>query len=279
MKPAIYLKWTSFLTRSLGLFRGSTLTAWLLALTVLSMYGCGSSIGVTSLWTNQELRVASDDAAWREETKRIAGPDVYVSVRNDKDHLYLCLTTSSLSTQMQMLGLGTTVWFDPEGQKNKTFGIEFPVSGLLQGRRFPNREDPEELQRLIEVARRQLVLLGPGESDRQRMPLSEAKGIEAHLAFNDGTLTYELKVPLRKTAQQPYAVSADPGKHVAIGLETGDMSQLRTSQPPASSRPSGGGGRGGGRSGGGGGGRGLGSDAPEPLRHWLMVNLATGAGM
>jgi hypothetical protein len=252
-------------------------TAAVAALVVLTMYGCSSSISVASRWTDQELRVASDDAAWKEETKRIAGPDVYVSVRNDQDHLYLCLTTTSLSTQMQMLGLGTTVWFDPEGQKNRTFGIEFPVSGLLQGRRFPSREDPDELQRLVQLAGRGVTILGPGENDRLRMPLIDAKGIEAHLSFADGTLTYELKVPLRKTVEQPYAVGAEPGKPVAVGLETGDMSQVRTAQPSASSRPSGGGGRGGGRGGGGGqAGRSLGSDAPEPLRHWLMVNLAAG---
>jgi len=182
-------------------------------------------------------------------------------------------------TQAQMLALGTTVWFDTEGKKEKTFGIQFPVSGLLQGRRFPSQQNPEELKRLIEAAQRQYEIVGPGAGERHRMADTQDKGIDVHLGFADGTLTYELKIPLQKSADHPFAIGADLLKPLIVGVETGEYSDAMRAQMSGPSRAtgsSGGGGRGG--RGGGGGGQspsGMGGDAPDPLKHWLIVHLTS----
>jgi uncharacterized membrane protein YgcG len=245
-----------------------------------TLFGCSSSVELTSGWSAQEIRIDGDNAEWKDATTRLAGPNVLVGVKNDNKDLYLCLITSNVQTQAQLLALGTTVWFDTEGKKNKSFGIQFPVTGLLQGRRFNQRPNPEDLRHLIEAAQRQLEIVGPG-TERHRFADRECRGVDVHLGYTDGTLTYELKVPLHSSADQPYAINADPTKLLAIGFETGNLADaMRGALNPTSpsSAPTGGG-RGGGRSGGrggtgGGGGSALGADAPEPLKHWLTVHLA-----
>lgn len=248
-----------------------------------TLFGCSSSVELTSGWSAQEIRIDGDNAEWKDATTRLAGPDVLVGVKNDNKDLYLCLITSNVQTQVQLLALGTTVWFDTEGKKNKSFGIQFPVTGLLQGRRFNQRPNPEDLRRLIEVAQRQLEIVGPG-GERHRFADKECKGVDVHLGYADGTLTYELKVPLHSSADQPYAINTDPTKLMSIGLETGNLADAMRGALNPQSRSSGssGGGRSGGRPGGGGGpgggeGSGLGGDAPEPLKHWLTVHLAGGS--
>ena len=238
--------------------------------------GCSGALELTSRWTNHELKIDGTGGEWKDATTLIAGPQVQVGIKNDKDNLYVCLITTNRMTQVQMLALGTTVWFDTEGQKNKTFGIQFPVSGLLQGRRFPSQQNPEELKRLIEAAQRQFEVVGPGQGERHRMADKQDRGIDVHLGYADGALTYELKVPLQKSSDHPYAVGADPLKPMTIGLETGEYSDAMRAQmsgPSRSAGASGGGGRGGRGGGGGQSASGLGGDAPEPLKHWLVVHL------
>jgi uncharacterized membrane protein YgcG len=254
-------------------FLTCTLLSAMILLAVATLSGCSSTLELTSRWTNHELKVDGTGTEWNDAATLIPGPQVLVGIKNDRENLYVCIRTSNRTTQVQMLALGTTVWFDTEGKKNKTFGIQFPVSGLIQGRRFPSQQNPEELRRFVDAAQRQFEILGPGKGEHRRIADKQEKGLDVHLGFADGTLTYELKIPLHKTAEHAYAVGADPSKPLTIGLETGDYSDAMRAQLSGSSRPAGGsgggrGGRGGGQSPGG-----MGSDAPEPLKHWLIVHL------
>lgn len=253
----------------------------ILATVVFSLLspGCSSTLELSSGWTTRELKLTGSEAPWTGATTRIVGPDVHVGVKNDSNNLYVCLITSNRATQMQILALGCTFWFDAEGTKNKKFGIQFPVSRLSQGRRLPARENSQEFQRLVEAAQRQLEIYGPGEGQRQRISEQEGKGIEAHLGYVNETLTCELKVPLQRTESHPYGINVDTAKPLNVYLETGDFSAMRGQSASTGSTQSGGGGRSGGRSGGGGGGGAgapMGGDIPEPLRHWITVRLASG---
>lgn len=163
----------------------------------LLVSGCGSSMELTSEWTGRDVAIDGKSADWPDMQARIAGPDVRIGIKNDKDNVYVCMTSPSRSTQFQMLALGTTVWFDAEGKKNKTFGIQFPVQGLLQGRRLTPPANPDEARRVMEslvaAAQRQFEIIGPGAGERKKIADHQAKGIDVHLGYENGTLTYELK--------------------------------------------------------------------------------------
>jgi len=249
---------------------------------ILFAPGCGSSLELTSEWAGREVTIDGMSADWTDMQAKIAGPDVRIGIKNDKDFLYVCLTSPSRLTQFQMLALGTTVWFDAEGKQNKTFGIQFPVQGLLQGRRFSPPANPEDAKRVMEAlvsaAQRQFEIIGPGVGERKKIADRQAKGIDVHLGYDEGTLTYELKISLQRTADNPYGATLDPSKPLTIGFESGDYAEFMRSQGGASGRPSGGSGGGGrGGRGGGGGAATPGGDTPEALRHWLTIHLASGS--
>ena len=95
-------------------------------------------------------------------------------------------------------------------------------------------------------------ILGPGKNDARSLTSDHASGVEAALRVSEGQVFYELKVPLAKTADHPYAIETAAGKTIGIGFETPKVEQ------PASEGRSGGSGGGYGHGGGGGmgGGRG-----------------------
>jgi hypothetical protein len=244
---------------------------------LLLVPGCSSSLELSSRWTDHKIEITGDGSPWKDETAEIPGPGVIIGVKNDNDYLYIGLVTSNPETQFQMLGLGCTAWFDQEGNKHKTFGVQFPVAGLLRGGRYPARVTPEDVQRLIAPAQQQLVILGPGPGERRRGPAKNLTGLEARLGYLNGVLVCELQVPLLKTKAQPYAVNIDKAKPLFIGLESGNIAEALRGQSGASSpsQSSGGRGRGGGRSGSSSD-QGIGPDRPDGLKHWVTVHLSAG---
>jgi hypothetical protein len=124
---------------------------------------------------------------------------------------------------------------------------------------------------------------GPEKSERHRIRMDPAFGITMAAAMTEGTLVYELKLPMKKTEAHPYAVGAGPGSQLAFAVATPVVA------PPAHPGGTGGGGGygGGGRSGGmgrgGGGGRGGGmggggqnpsAPRPEAIKIWTKLTLA-----
>jgi hypothetical protein len=105
-----------------------------------------------------------------------------------------------------------------------------------------------------------------------------APGIAVKTGNVEGYAVYELKVPLEKTADAPYAIEAKAGAVIGFGLES-----PKVEQPSREGRGGGGfggmgggmGGRGGGMGGhGGGGGERGGYEAPKPLKMWAAIKLA-----
>lgn len=252
--------------------------AAILVLWAFLLIGCSGSVKLTSQWSDQGVTVDGVALEWLDAAMYTKGLDASLGVKNDRDFLYVCLTTSSRQIQMQMLLLGCTVWFDPQGGKDKTFGIHFPIGGMSPGRRFPTRDNPEEFRRFLEIAQRELEILGPEKDQRQRFQDRLAKGVDVHLGFADGMLTYELKVPLRKSGDHPCAISADTVPTVSVGFETGELTDEARSRVAAperaiSSTPRG---RSGGRSTPGGTPSIGGANQLEPLKLWATVQLAGG---
>jgi len=106
------------------------------------------------------------------------------------------------------------------------------------------------------------------------------QGVDVAFRTEQGLLEYELKVPLARSSDYPYAIAAQPGKTIGIGFETGKLSDM---MGEGRGRGFGGGGMGGGRGGGrGGGGRrgpgggsgeGRGFQPPKPIKVWTTVTV------
>ena len=275
---------------------------------------------LTSGWRDRDVKIDGVNEEWPALSSFSDDTRFSIGLLNDDQNLYVALATSETATSLQMLRQGLIVWFDGEGGKKKRFGIQYPVGNQAYGpssggydrgggggyggsggseRRGGSgrsdgsggRPDPNELWAQAEADGRlsQLELLGPGKDDRRSLVVDRAAPIEVKIGRSEGTVLYELKIPLPKSADAPYALGVRPGATIGIGLET----------PPREwqaegGRPGGGyGGRGGGFGGFGGrgggfGGRGGGFGGPggtfarhemaKPLKSWTTAQLAARPG-
>ena len=126
-------------------------------------------------------------------------------------------------------------------------------------------------------------LLGPGKNDARELTRDHLQGVDVAIHSEQGALQYELKMPLTKTSDRPFALEAQAGKTIGIGLETPKMQQRSSGEGGRSGGfggGRGGGGFGGGRGGGGMGRRGGGGESsrefqpPKPLNGWATVTIA-----
>ena len=220
---------------------------------------------------------------------------------NDGEYLYMRMTASSTAERMQIVRQGFTVWFDPAGGTKKHFGVRYPVVehgsgpegdprgggyGGYGGRRGGGSREGGDHESLPEPSPGDRIdVLGPGKDDARMLTRDHAQGVDVAIRSEQGTLQYELKVPLVKSADHPYAIEAVAGKPVGFGLETAKAQQHSFGMGgPGGGFGGGGGGmggrgggmggRGGGMHGGGGGGGRGGGEAAKPLKGWGVVTIA-----
>jgi len=215
--------------------------------------------------------------------------NISVGLRNDESFFYMCMIAEDPIIRTQVMRQGFTVWFDAEGGDDKTFGIKFPVGmqamgapGKMNPRGTREREqseaDPERMERALGRLLAELEILGPGKDKQMRLKVEEAKGIDIVLDSSGGMLVYEIKVPLLPNEQHPYAVGAEAGDLIGIGLEIPKLDRS-TMRKKMGDTGRGGGMPGGGRMGGRGGGMGMrgarGPQMPKGIKLWLTLQLAS----
>jgi hypothetical protein len=251
---------------------------------------------IDSHWLDRPVKVDGDNGDW-------AGPlapideklPLNAAVENDGQSLYLVLTTSDQSTRREIMRQGLIVWFDPSGGEKKHFGIKFPVgfgseNGARGGRgrwggsghssgADPGDQNPAPEQRSVVEPPDRLEVYGPAKDDAHSFVVEAAPGIAVKVGQVEGYLVYELKVPLVKDSERPYAIEAKPGSAIGFGLETPKV-EAAEHRGGFGGMSGGMGGRGGGMGGaggmggpGGGGHRG-GFEEAKPLKAWATIQLA-----
>jgi hypothetical protein len=253
---------------------------------------CGPTL-ILSRWAGPGQRVDGDDAEWGGTLTVIEDGKGAVGVANDSANLYLCLKVVDRTTQMQIVRLGCTVWFDSTGGDDHVLGVHFPLGfrGTGQQGRWPeegSREEAAPAEADLVGTLHEMEIVGSSGTVIARLPGLRAGGLHAAISDSTGAIIYELAIPLRAAAGFRFAAGAAPGSLLGVGFETGEfVPRLRTED--RSSGGEGGGRRGGsggfGRGGGRGAGRGSGppgegrSGRPEPLKVWTQVRLALGPGV
>jgi hypothetical protein len=278
--------------------RHRTVATLFAALALLGAVVVASTPQLNSSWHDREheIRIDGVNSEWARLDELDKGPAV--AVANDADNLYLVVLSSDQQMRRE-LGRGVILWFDPTGGKKETFaiGIPGPAAGApAGGQRMSDAPPPPPSTSEAEPID-QFDVYGPGKNQRQLVRLEPHLGVDMAVAVTQGTLAYELKLPLQKDDAKLYAVGARPGATIGFAIAT----------PETPVQPSGGyGGRSGrgGRSGapdlapllqgrggfggmGGGGGRRGGSSSGsrsnadgtpvKPLMIWTQLHLAVPA--
>lgn len=249
---------------------------FVICITINIMAGCAKPIELNSKWRDFEITIDGIDNEWGSATIYAEKAKVSLTLLNDNNYMYIRFYSRDRGVQMQMVGMGFTIWFDPDGGKNKTLGIRFPLGMKDTGMPMmaKNREEnSEELEKMIKESLDEMEILGHGKDEYHRMTLIQAKiqGINVKLGKSNGNLIYELKIPLNQNEQHPFAIGIntteiDTSTVIGIGFETPefDLEEMKKHMQNMGGMPPGG--------------RGMpsgGRAKPEQLHLWIKVTLAS----
>ncbi len=250
----------------------------------LSAAGC-NDLELKSSWRDRDITIDGDARDWRGLTTYVEKGNIAVGVANDGEDLYLCLHTPTREVAGQILMRGLTVWFDPGGGRKLGFRCPIGAEGMPRpaGEKMEREDMEDRILDMVGAAAGEVEVLGADDKVYGRFATADVQGLQIALGYTDGRIVYEIKLPLDKTEERPYALGVDWEKKVSIGFVTPevDMEAMRASMddgPPDGVR--GGGMRGGGPGGGMPGGRpgGMrGGLMPEAVDLWCTVDLARAA--
>ena len=237
---------------------------------------------IVSQWRETPIVIDGDKGDWPDLQLDLEKKECSIGVSNDADFLYLALRLDNPLLVRQLLRRGFTVWFNPAGNRKKTFGIRYPVgarggprgrqSRAVRGDGAPQREDgadPEtNYRQRMESMLRDVEIIIPALDMSRRIPLQHAPGIEVQIKGLGDEVFYELKLPLVKKEGFPYAAGMENGV-LGVGFLMPKPDQAR--------RQRGGFGRGRGGPGGGRGGFGARSNGGGgvELKVWTRVAVAS----
>ena len=265
----------------------------ILILFILLQAGCGT-FELNSLWRQNAVNIDGKTSDWLGKLTYLEEYHFSVGIMNDSDYLYICLIADNILLPSQIIRQGFFVWFDPEGGKEKAFGVKFPLGMMAMRsprdkaqapvkRPATRQEFDPSMRENLDFLFDELEILGPNQEVLERLKLEDIKGIEAQFLNSSGLMSYEIKIPLEVSPElsHTYAIRTQPGKTIGIGFETPKLDRVNMRAPGGMSGRGGGmGGRGGmggigGRGGmAGRGGRGGMQPQMERLNVWISSTLA-----
>lgn len=256
---------------------------------LITIGGCKSVVTLSSSPADQEIVIDGSEAEWINMLQPVTEENLALGIVNDDENLYISLVTADLQVRSKIMALGMTLWLDPTGGTDKTMGIRFPLGILDAGlplNPFTMLQDQELVEQMFNESLTEMEILGKSEDDTKRWLRSEITGLEVIAASTEGTLVYELKIPLQNE-QLGYNLDPAAGQQIGIGLETprfqrDEIERLRE-QPTATSQGGGYGQYGSGGSGFGGTQGDLGGlpadrnilEVTAPTKFWATFSLAT----
>jgi hypothetical protein len=272
---------------------------WVTGAAVILFAGCKSAPLLESQWRDRAIAVDGNSTEWNDLIQYPRDSKIGIGVINDDVFLYLCLTSEDRAITSQIFRYGFTMLFQSRAQKEKLFGVRFPMGGALSGappdRHTGMERDTAMMREHLEAALQTLALLGPGKDDTVPLPtrIAESLGVAVAIKPSHEDCVYELKVPLNQDSICKYAINAGKDTLFEVTLES-SAPERESSRPSDMGDGRGfggggmhGGGRGGGMGGGmggmhgggryGGGHRGGGgyhARAPEPFSQTFTIKLA-----
>jgi hypothetical protein len=189
---------------------------------------------VASAWHgNYNLIADGSDSEWQAEPRYYdEANQVAIRAMNDMKGIYLCFSTGDNKLKQTITMTGLTLWLDPEGGKNRIFGVGIPPGHRLLMPFFSDQERKEtQLMNKKGMppfeAPVELDITYPNTTGPLTMTRAETRnaGIEVGAGQPPGgRVVYEFKI--RFDADESL-LSLKPGMVVGVGFETGKMEMPR----------------------------------------------------
>lgn len=258
-----------------------------LALSLLSACAGFQSFKVESQALPNPITIDGKDDDWKGHLYYNVQGQYSLGFTNDDRNLYVCLVVTDPYKRSEIIRGGLVLWIDPKGGDARTFGVRFPLpwrAGAAANRGEGQSQLPPENdlgQPIGPEVWSEFTIITPKNELPILMKTEEGKGLEMKAAAPAGMFVYELRIPLHKSVENPWAVGTDPGHTVSLGFEAGRTTANEFGRGGRSGY-GGMGGRGGYPGGGYGRGDygpadtsnyGRGIQIPEELRVWAVVKL------
>ena len=165
----------------------------------VALVGCKSAMTLTSSAVDQEINIDGSEVEWVNMLQPIAEENLAIGISNDDENLYVSLVTADMRVRSKIMALGMTLWLDPSGGTGKSLGIRFPLGILDAGlplNPFTMMQDPELVEQMFNESLTELEIVRDKDEDTKRWLRSEIPGMELAASSNQGTLVYEIKIPL-----------------------------------------------------------------------------------
>ena len=188
-----------------------------LLISAVCITGCGGSEAIVSERLHDAITIDGKDDDWHDHRMLMLDDGLGVAAKNDDMFLYVLIKVANRDQIFPWMHGRIITWFDPAGNDEKTFGIQFPL---------PTTHPPGDRESNVtsatdpfNVDQREFTLYESGEKEGIQISLFESKGLELHCGNVSGTLVYEMKVPLHGSKEIPYAMNAK-GPVIGVGFET-----------------------------------------------------------
>lgn len=261
--------------------------------TLSAICGCGNgTVEIGSHWSAEPIKVDGKLEDWSSTpVSYFEENEVTLGLCNDNENLYILFDFRNEMWEQVIKRHGVTIWIDSTGEKKKDLGIRFiggPAPAEMERDRegFLEHLTPEEREFVTLMQGKmeeQLIII---EDEQERViPPDGSCGPAVGYANNQGFITYEFSIPLKKSAESSnyYFFEREPGESIDIGLEWGlskdefpsTMERMPPGEGPGESfpggmeRPPGGGPPHGGQ------GPGPRGGMPEKQEFWVKTSLAS----
>ncbi len=265
---------------------------------IVFLAGCGKE-KVQTYWSDEPVQIDGQMTEWiGKPTNYLEKSGVQLGLRNNSENLYVLFRFSNQEWARLISMGGVTLWLDNSGKEKKDFGIRYKggpppfdmqKSGMEGQGGFLDNLTPEQKERLRlkqESMAEQLMVIYKKSNQEIPIPTGGSSGPAVSFDSLQGVYTYEFKIPLQRSETFDYAINAQPGQKICLGLEwgelnLGDRGNMKKQMGGGGMMPPGGGmgggpaggGMGGGPPGGGKGGPVM--KKPEKQELWIETQLAS----
>jgi len=185
---------------------------------------CSSNLYLNKIPTN-EIKVDGNIDDWSGDLKYIKDENSAIGVKNDKDNLYICFTTSDRKKIRHIINLGLTVWLKPVN--SKTLGVHYPINSLENNGFDLRSNNPRIFQNDITYKKymennRDFLIVNEENFPLYGLKIGFNSGYWISLGFQNGQFIYELAVPFIHTTDHYIPIIEIPENKLGITFETGD---------------------------------------------------------
>lgn len=196
--------------------------------------GSSSDLSARSVWAAQTMAIDGLATEWaanpmtvHEKTK------VEIAFRNSAGELFILLEFKDPKFLSTLEKSGVKILFNNKDRGIKFVRMVLTSDQLIARRRGQGRTLTEEQVAEIKAKPVHTLLVYDVINKRDRELALAAKPAlvpDFNAVKNGDVWTYEFKMPLARTADQPFGVGVEPGGDVKIGVEWGGRTELPTQQ-------------------------------------------------